>query len=65
VEKKEFFHPSGGNGNWSSHYGKPYGAPSKTKNYHMIQQFTPGYISRTITKTMKRYITPLFIAALQ
>ena len=51
----------GGNVNWYSHYGIPYGGSSKIKNRTVIwsSDSTPGYISKEYENTnLKRYMHP-------
>lgn len=65
VEKQEVFCMVGGNINWGSHYGGQYVRSLKTKNRATIWSwnFTPGHICRE-NFHLKRYMHPVFIAAL-
>ena len=66
VEKREPSYTVGGNVNWCSHYWRQYGISSKNqkKNYHRIQQFCPGYVSRKNGNINSKRYTPVIIAIL-
>ena len=52
--------------NWYSNYGKLWRLLQKLeKNYHVISNPTPGYISKgNKNKLLKRYLYPMFIVVL-
>ena len=66
VEKREPSYTVGGNVDWCSHYWRQYGISSKNqkKNYHRIQQFCPGYVSRKNGNINSKRYSPVIIAIL-
>ena len=62
VEKREPWHPVGGNINCYSHYEKLYGGFSKSKNRTALIQVI--YLKDTIPVSWRHRYTPIFIAAL-